>query len=80
VGEKDLDGLVSSLDVPGGKAILVDMSGEDAKSGQKARLIGAILPRGDRTWFYKLMGDEQVAEREKPAFVKFCQTAKYPNG
>jgi len=27
-----------------------------------------------------LIGDEQVAAREKQAFVKFVQTAKYPNG
>jgi hypothetical protein len=78
--ESDLEAMTSSLDVPGGKAILVDMSGTDAKSGQKARLIGAILPQGERTWFYKLMGDEQIAEREKQAFVKFVQTAKHPNG
>jgi hypothetical protein len=78
--ESELENMTSSLDVSGGKAILVDMSGTDAKTGQKARLIGAILPQNDRTWFYKLMGDEQIAAREKQAFVKFVQTAKYPNG
>jgi len=78
--ENDLASMTSSLDAPGGKAILIDMSGTDAKTGQKARLIGAILPQGERTWFYKLIGDEQVAAREKQAFVKFVQTAKYPNG
>ena len=78
--ESELEGLTSSLDVLGGKAILVDMSGTDAKSGQKARLLGAILPQGERTWFYKLMGDQEIAEREKQAFVKFVQTAKHPNG
>jgi hypothetical protein len=78
--QSELQGMTSSLDVAGGKAILVDMSGTDARTGQKARLIGAILPQGERTWFYKLMGDEQIAAREKQAFVKFVQTAKYPNG
>jgi hypothetical protein len=80
VPEAELQKLVSSLDVPGGKAILVDMNGTDVKTGGPARLIGAIVPREDKTWFYKLMGNEGLAEREKQAFIKFCQSAKYPNG
>lgn len=80
VSAAELGSLTRPLEVPGTKAILVDMSGTDAKTGQKARLIAAILPQGDRTWFYKLMGDEQVAEREREAFVKFVQTARHPNG
>jgi len=80
VAEGELNKLLTPLDVHGGKAMLVDMSGTDAKTRQSARLIGAIVPREDRTWFYKLMGNEQLAEREKAAFIKFFQTAKYPNG
>jgi hypothetical protein len=76
----ELPSLTRPLEVPGTKAILVDMNGTDMKTGQKARLIAAILPQGDRTWFYKLMGDEQVAERQRETFVKFVQTAKHPNG
>jgi hypothetical protein len=68
-----------SVDVMGGKATLVDVTGVSPKSGQKARLIGAIVPREGNTWFYKLMGDERVAEQQKPAFVKFIQTVRYPN-
>jgi hypothetical protein len=73
----DAEKLASSLDVPGGKAMLVDMAGD--KSGQKIRLLGVIVPREGQTWFYKLMGDVAVAEREKTAFIKFVQTARYPN-
>jgi hypothetical protein len=80
VEEAELEKMVTMLDVPEGKAILVDMSGTDAKTGQAARLIGAIVPREGKTWFYKLMGNEQIAEREKTAFIQFFQTAKYPNG
>ena len=80
VGAGELPNLTKPLEASESKGILVDMSGTDPKTGQKARLIAAILPQGDRTWFYKLMGDEQVAEREREAFVKFVQTAKHPNG
>lgn len=79
VSDSDLDTATSSLDVVGGKAILVDMNGTDSKSGRKARLTAVILPQGSRTWFYKMLGDPAVAEQEKAAFLKFVQTAKHPD-
>jgi hypothetical protein len=70
---------VTSLDVPGGKATLVDVSGTSPRTGQKARLIGAILPRAGRTWFYKLLGDEAVAAQQQSAFIKFIKSVRYPD-
>jgi hypothetical protein len=68
---------VTSIDTSAGKATLIEMSGVDPKTNQKARLIGAVLPQPGQTWFYKLMGNESVVEREKNAFMKFVETAKY---
>ena len=79
VGQAEAEKLVASLDVMGGKAMLVDMNGQNPETGQKVRLISAIVPREGLTWFYKLMGDEAAAEREKAAFIKFVQTVRYPN-
>jgi hypothetical protein len=56
------------------------MTGTDKKTNQRARLIAAMVAREGSTWFYKLMGDEQVAGREKEMFIKFVQTVRYPNG
>jgi len=58
--------------------MLVEMSGMDPKSGQPTRLIGVMVPRANETWSYKLMGNEQLVEQQKGAFVKFVQTTKYP--
>src|SRR5882724_11831785 len=77
--EDDLPTQTQSLDVDGGKAMLVDMIGTDPKSGQKMRLIGAVVPQGNQTWFYKLMGNEQVVEREREGFTRFLKTVKYSN-
>ncbi len=76
--EADVNKLATSADIPGGKAMFVDMTGTDARSGQKTRLVGAMVSRTGATWFYKLMGSEAVVEREKDAFTRFVQTAKYP--
>ena len=79
VSQAEAEKLVASLDVMGGKAMLVDMNGQNPQTGQKVRLISAIVPREGLTWFYKLMGDEAAAEREKAAFIKFVQSVRYPN-
>jgi hypothetical protein len=76
IDQSECDKLVSSLDLPGGKAMLVDMTGKDA-SGQPARLIAVVVPRGEDTWFYKMLGDAQVAEQARPAFMRFVQSAQY---
>jgi hypothetical protein len=80
VEQSDLPKMTSSLDVLGGKAMLVEMTGTDRKTNQRARLMAAMVARESSTWFYKLMGDEQVVAREKEAFIKFVQTIRYPNG
>ena len=75
--EADLAKDLQSLELPGGKATLADITGQDARTGQKARLVAVVVPRSGETWFYKLMGDAQIVEREKDAFMKFVQTVKY---
>ena len=80
LNETELTNAAAPLELNGAKATLVDIRGTDAKTGQPARLIGAIVPRGGQTWFYKLLGQEQVAEREKAAFLKFLQSVRYSNG
>ena len=70
-------GLTNSLDVLGGKAILVEFTGHDS-SGQVSRLLAAIVTHGGQTWFYKLMGADAVVSHEKDAFSQFVQTVRYP--
>jgi hypothetical protein len=65
------------LDVAGGKAQLVDLSGTDARSGQPTRLVGVMVPQSGQTWFYKLMGDPKVVESQKDTFTQFVQGVKY---
>ncbi len=78
--DADVDKNAMSVDAVGTKAILVDFQGTDARTSKPARLIGIIVPLQGNTWFYKMMGDEKVAEREKPALIKLVATAKHPNG
>jgi hypothetical protein len=71
------DNLATPVDIAGGKASLMDLSGKDARTGQAARLVGIVVSLPDQTWFYKLMGDAKVVESQKDAFTRFVQSAKY---
>jgi len=77
VAEADLAKEIQPLDLAGGKASVADMAGQDAKSGQPTRLLAVVIPRSGETWFYKLMGNADVVQQEKDAFMKFVQSAKY---
>jgi hypothetical protein len=77
VEDAEAQKLATPLDVPPGRAMLVDMSGQ--KDGKAVRLIGAMMPHGAQTWFFKLLGDEAAAAREKAAFLKFLQTVRFPD-
>ena len=39
------------------------------------RLVGAIVPRGGRYWFYKLLGDAEAVAPERDAFVALAKAA-----
>ena len=77
LSEADVNKSVTSIDVQGGKASLVELSGTDARTGQPTRLVGVMVPQSGQTWFYKLMGDAKVVESQKDAFTKFVQGVKY---
>ena len=47
--------------------LLVDLTGEPK------RIVGAIVPRDGRYWFYKMMGDAAAVTAAKDAFVSFSK-------
>jgi hypothetical protein len=60
-----------------GQAVLVEMTGKDAKSEQPVALVGAIVVLPGKAMFYKLMGEPDVVTAQKETFIKFVQEAKH---
>jgi hypothetical protein len=79
VDQAGLDNLISSRDVKGTKVTVVDMAGRSVESGNAARLVAAIVPRSGVTWFYKILGNDQLVSQQKAAFIQFVESARYPN-
>lgn len=52
---------------------VVDMTGSNQE-----RILGAILPRGAESWFFKLKGPASLLGKEKNAFMEFLKSVKTP--
>lgn len=80
VSQSDLTRLSDTCKVDGGDGILVDLIGEkQAGDKSKTRILGAIIPRGDRTWFVKMTGEETLVARQKSAFLDFVKSFHFPD-
>jgi hypothetical protein len=66
----ELPKMVSSLELPLGKADYVDVS----NGGQ--RLLGVVLPKDQGTWIFKMFGDRELVESQKTAFETFVKSVK----
>jgi hypothetical protein len=80
LGELSSDELAKSakdIETTSGRATLVEMSGQDARSGQPASLVGVMVIQPGQAWFYKLMGDAKIVAAQKDAFTRFVQEVKY---
>jgi hypothetical protein len=79
VEESELAKLLEKHEANGASFFVADMAGQSMESGHSSRLVAAIVPRGGMTWFYKMFGDDQLVARQKAAFIKFVESARYPN-
>jgi hypothetical protein len=74
---EEISKATTALEVAGGKAMLVEIAGTDARTSQPSKLVAAMVLQPGQSWFYKLMGDPKVVESQKETFTKFVQSVKY---
>lgn len=68
---------VRTVETPEGRIIFVDLAGKDARTGQPAAVVGALVMQPGKAWFYKLMGDPPVVAAQKDEFTRFVQEVRY---
>ena len=74
LAESELETSTVHLDVAELNLVMVDFAGTAA--GKPTRILGAVVPHGTDTWFFKLMGPDALVATEKPAFLEFLRTIK----
>jgi hypothetical protein len=78
VTDSELQASAQNVEASGSPAQLYDVAGENPASGESTRIIGVIQHRPDSTWFYKMTGDADLVEQQKPAFIEFLKSLKFP--
>ena len=60
----------------------VDLVSEQAigSDGTKTRILGGVLPLGSETWFFKMMGPDELVESQRGAFKQFLESVKIGQG
>ncbi len=66
---------LKSVEVGGEPAKMFEINGQSA-SGAEMRIVTVMLHRGANSWFFKLQGDGELVEAEKPKFLQFLQSVK----
>jgi hypothetical protein len=74
--EEQLSKEVTAMLVAGNPAVYVDESG-GGDSPDRKRILGVMVPRGGRTWFFALRGPADLVGREKPAFEAFVKSVRF---
>ncbi len=62
---------IVDLELPSGKAALVDMT------NNSKQLLVVVQKNGGKTWFYKLLAAEKIVVAEKEAFMEFVKSVRY---
>ena len=74
ITDADLATATKRIETHGFRVTTVDFTGTAA--GAPTRVLGAIVPVGDATWFFKLTGPVPLVAREQAAFAAFLQTIR----
>lgn len=76
ITQAELDANREKLTVDGAQADFFDLAGP-ADADPRQTILGVIAPVDGATWFIKLMGDAELAEREKAKFKAFAESLKF---
>lgn len=73
ISQGELESATRHLDRNGLHLTVVDLVGTGSSA---QRILGVIVPHGGATWFFKLMGPDQLVAQERAAFLAFLDTIK----
>jgi hypothetical protein len=76
--DDELQKSAENVEAGGQPAQLYDIAGKNPASGDASRILGVIQHRDEMAWFYKMTGDADLVEQQKPAFVEFLKSLKFP--
>jgi hypothetical protein len=74
VADAEVAKSTSPIQIHGQSGTLVDITNESNGS----RISAILLPQSGMTWFFKMTGPNAVVAKEKPVFIKFVESVRFP--
>ena len=78
----DVGQVGAPIPVDGRDMFFVDLASEQPISpdGSKSRILGGIFPTNGETWFFKMIGPDQLVESQRDAFRQFLESVHVTEG
>ncbi|HET9524170.1 MAG TPA: hypothetical protein VFO90_08055 [Terrimicrobiaceae bacterium] len=77
VDAEQLESTVERRTLAGREYVIVDFVSEESPADKKQRIIGAIVPASDETWFFKMTGGDALTAAQKPAFLEVLKSVEF---
>ena len=77
VDAEQLESTIERRTLAGREFVIVDFANEQAPADKKQRVIGAIVPASDETWFFKMTGNDALTAAQKPAFLEVLESVEF---
>jgi hypothetical protein len=75
--DDELQSAAENIEAGGQPATLYDIAGMSAAGAAPDRIIAAIQHRDGTTWFFKMTGDTDLVEQQKPVFIDFLKALSF---
>ncbi len=66
-----------NVEAGGALAQLYDINGKDPDNGKPMRILATIQHRDNTAWFFKMTGDADLVEQQKPVFIQFIKSISF---
>ena len=76
VSEDELNKALEAIEIDGRKGQFVELLGPERPGGRET-ILGVLADDAGKTWFVKLKGNADLAQREKPRFKSFVTSIKF---
>ena len=64
------------VEIGGEPGKMIELTGKSEGTNPPVKIVTAMVHRPDASWFYKLVGDADLVEAQKQAFVSFLKSIK----
>lgn len=76
LSSEEMEQQLQPVEIAGESGKMFEVTGKADGTNPPMRIVTAMVHRPDASWFYKLAGDAELVEAQKPAFIAFLKSIK----